>query len=362
LNAPLPLILIAGLTLLLPGRAQAQSTASAKGSLVITDRSGDTLEDSNGTPLNAPRGDIVSAALDYTADQIRLALQVSQPTDPATDPKWASDATFLWWPLDTTGDGKVDYVAQFSLDTRGLTGIVTRPDAPDGAPHVCEAQASYSASSGYVLGLQPSCVGSPSAISYRAIMYYDTDPGNDKAPVSIDTAPDKSLAGPVAVASTPSPASAAAPTTASTVSRPQTSGGPTAASVPAATTHPPSPAERAAQAPPSAAAPATSPSALGQPIPQASAPRRPSPFDTRASVATGPPVASTGQSPGSPPASLPSLSSKHTAASPGPLSPIEPIEEWKGTVALVAILAVLLAWAAQVMVLAQRRRLRTATL
>src|SRR5207302_235131 len=75
--------------------------------------------------------------------------------------------------------------------------------------------AAYSASSGYVLGLPPACLGAPKAISFRVTMYYDTKPNDDKAPVATDVAPDKGLAGPAAVASgatsTTSPASIASP-------------------------------------------------------------------------------------------------------------------------------------------------------
>jgi hypothetical protein len=364
LNAPLPLIFIAGLTLLFPGRAQAQeSGASTKASVVISDRSGDTVNDDDSAPLKAPPGDIVSAGVEYTPDQIKLTAQLSQPTDPLSDANWTSDSTFLEWALDTTTDGQPDYLAEFATEGGGMYGVVTRPTDAADAPPACQASlATYRASTGYVLGIPPACLGTPRAVTFRVTMYYDTNPGNDKAPVATDVAPDKGLAGPVAIASGTSPT--ATPASTPSPSGPQPSGAPTPGGGSTPTTGLPSSAEARGQATLSPGTPTAASAEPGPAAAQTSTSARSSPVGGHASAAASAQASSGKQSAPSPRVSLPASPSSDDTASPAALrgGPSQPFEERRGTVALVAILAALLAWAGLVMVLAQRRRLRTATL
>ena len=355
MNARLPLILIAGLTLLAPGRAQAQVAAgTATVPFVIADRSGDTVDDDGGAPVKAPRGDIVFTGMDYTADLVRLAARVAEQVDPATDASWSSDSTFLQWELDTTGDAKPDYVAQFAVANGSVYGIVTRPNDPDGAPPVCDASvAQYNtASSSYLLGLPLSCLGTPRAIAYRATMYYDTHPKDDRAPVARDVSPDNGFAGPVARVSQSGPAAAAAPG-ASSASGPPSTTSPSSASsaaAPGSTTDPADPF-------------ATAPSSTPPPSGSRATTRGPAPTTGRAtSNRAAPATSSTGRSSPEAAAGAPSVAGSHLdTVSPvaAPAGAGGPSQKGRGVVIGIAILAALLAWAGQLKFLAHRRRPRT---
>jgi hypothetical protein len=365
MKARLPLILIAGLTLLSPGRAQAQPTGPAPGSVVISDRAGDTVDDDSGAPLQAPHGDLVVTGLEYTADQVRLAARVAQPVDPATDAGWSGDGTFLQWELDTTGDARPDYVAQFAVENGSVYGVVTRPDDPDSAPPVCDASvAHYTASSTYLLGVPPSCLGSPPVMSYRATMYYDTDPGDDSAPIATDVSPDNGFAGPVGRASQPSPGTpAGAPGAPS-----RGGGGPSAGGPPSTSSPSPASGTTAPMSPGPPAAATTTDPGLFSPTPP---PRPGSPATTARPSSTtavrspdgrAPSTASTGRPPATA-ATSPSATGSHVDIAAPPMAPAVAggaVDDGRGAVVVIAAIAVALAWTGQVVVLAHRRRLRTA--
>jgi hypothetical protein len=124
-------------------------------------------------------------------------VQVKQPSDPRAGAKWA-DSTYLSWALDTNRDGKPEYEVQYYVDSGKLTGDVTRSGAPDSADPLCDvSSAKYDAATGYTVVVDPKCIGNPSDFSYRVTSYYDTKPGDDKATVGSDVAPDKGFGAPI---------------------------------------------------------------------------------------------------------------------------------------------------------------------
>lgn len=162
----------------------------------LDDPAGDPVVDGTDRRKAENRVDIVRARVAYTPSLIVLNLETAQNTDPASDPQWRSPSTFQSWELDVDGDGKADFDVQYLFDGETVAAGVSR--VGDGeTDSVCEAEARYW-SGGYAVGFDPACVGSPASFSYRAKMYFDTDPADADADVLTDTAPDGGLSRPVA--------------------------------------------------------------------------------------------------------------------------------------------------------------------
>jgi hypothetical protein len=173
-----------GATTVAAGVVQGASTST------ISDAAGDTVSNGTTTKLAVPQADLMATSATYGAGAITLTARVRQPSDPVAT-GWG-DSTFLTWQLDTNGDGKPDYDIQYYVDSGELVGDVTRTGTPDSAAPLCDASsATYAAATGYAVVVDPKCVGNPKAFSYRVRTYYDTRPGEDKAPVATDVVPDK---------------------------------------------------------------------------------------------------------------------------------------------------------------------------
>jgi hypothetical protein len=177
-----------------PKKTQAPSTTSGVWT-VIEDASGDTVVDDNGPPRANPRADIVQSRVANTTKAIGFAVKVAEPVDPLRDPNWASPATFVEWEVDTTGDGTPDFSVQYFVEGGKLVGGVYKAGNTAGQP-ACEAEAGYMSDS-YVAGVDPACLGSPTSLSYRASIFYGTDPKNENADVITDASPDGAMSGPV---------------------------------------------------------------------------------------------------------------------------------------------------------------------
>lgn len=164
----------------------------------LSDPPGDPVDADSGESFAEPRADITAASVEYQRSKITFRLQVSQPTDPKTDPGWPQEASAAAWGLDIDGDSQPDYLAAlYIVDQQGgqPEGEVAslREDKPS-----CPAAVSFSAANGYELSFEPACVGSPPSFRWGALMSYDTDPKSGNAPVALDVVPDgDTLAGPV---------------------------------------------------------------------------------------------------------------------------------------------------------------------
>jgi len=174
----------------------AAGVVSGASASAITDAVGDTVSNGTTTKVAVPQADLVAASATYRAGQITLTARVRQPSDPVAT-GWG-DSTFLTWQLDTNGDGKPDDDIQYYLDSGELVGDVTRTGTPDSAAPLCHvSSANYAAATGYTVVVDPKCVGNPNAFSYRVTTYYDTKPGDDKAPVATDVVPDTGFSAPI---------------------------------------------------------------------------------------------------------------------------------------------------------------------
>jgi len=180
-----------------PSTTGPPTPATTAGSRLVTDPAGDTFVSDSRKPITEPRADIVSAGATYAPGGVTFTLQVRQPDDPRTDPKWASDATYIAWDVDTNGDGRPDFEVQYSWDGKEFGGSVIHPGDDDSVPDVCEATSAGYGAAGYSVTIDPACLGNPAALSFSATTYYDTNPKDDNAPVASDVAPDGGMSFPV---------------------------------------------------------------------------------------------------------------------------------------------------------------------
>jgi hypothetical protein len=273
------LLLVTGL--LSPG------PAIAAGPAAITDPGGDTINRDTNAKLAAAAADIVSATIDSGASGIILSFRTQQLSNPATDPGWASGNTSASWQLDENGDGKVDDIISYSADPSapgGIAGDLTHWPGPNQPATKCSVPAGFDPVAGYTLTVTPTCVGKPTAVSYRVQVTYDTSPGAKKPPLAFDVAPDQGLAGPVAINVPTAPAAAPPP-----------------AGAPAPPAAGPEPGA-AAPAPPSSAAPAVKPAA--PPATRAAPKPTPSTAPARRPAASAPPAAAQPNAAPAPPGGL----------------------------------------------------------
>jgi hypothetical protein len=249
----------------------------------LTDPVGDVINRETNDKLQSPPTDIVSAAVDSTAQGIVLSFKTQEAPDPTTDAHWASPNTFVSWQVDNNGDGKVDNLIRFSLDRDAagkLVGDLTHWAGPGQPAQHCDVPATYNPETGYTLTINPSCMANPSAISYRVQLTYDTNPSGTKPPLAFDVVPDQGLAGPVPIvipttpAAAPPAAGAPAPGPNATPA-PGQAGAPTAAGpgaktpaaaakpAPKPAAKPAAPANRGAASAPTPATPSAAPASEG---------------------------------------------------------------------------------------------------
>jgi len=199
--------------LLLTG-ALSSRPAIAAGPGAITDAGGDTINRDTNAKLSAPAADIVSATVDSGPGGTVLSFTTRQMANPATDPGWASGNTSASWQLDENGDGKVDDIIGYSTDSSapgGIAGDLTHWPGGNQPATKCTVPAAFDPVAGYTLTVNPTCIGKPSAVTYKVQLTYDTSPGAKKPPLAFDVAPDQGLAGPVPIVVPTAPASAPPP-------------------------------------------------------------------------------------------------------------------------------------------------------
>ena len=160
------------------------------------DPAGDTFVDGTQDPIKEGRADIVRTRAVYQPGQINIAVQVEQPSDPTKDERWAAEATFVSWLVDTNGDTKPDFEVQYWFDEGALGGSVTRPGQPE-VEVVCEVNTASYGSTGYALTIPSSCLGDPASFSYRVKTHYDTNPKDENAAVASDVAPNGGMSFPI---------------------------------------------------------------------------------------------------------------------------------------------------------------------
>jgi hypothetical protein len=281
-------------------------SALAAGPAALTDPVGDVIDRNTNDRLPSARTDIVSAAVDSGAQGIVLSFKTQEMADPGADPNWGSLSTFVSWQVDSTGDGKVDDLIRFSADRDApgkIVGDLTHWSGPGQPAKHCAAVAAFNPAAGYTLTIDPTCIGSPAALSYRVQMTYDTKPGEAKPPLAFDVLPDQGLAGPVSLAIPTAPAAA-----------PPAPGDAPAPSAPPAGD--PAPTQAGAPSAPKSTAPAA------KPAPKPAAPKPAAPTPTRG------PAAAPAPKPATPPAGEP-----NALAATGPST-----TRWLGTLGGVLLL------------------------
>jgi hypothetical protein len=163
--------------------------------VALTDPAGDTFVDGSQKAIAEPRADIVRATAAYRPGVLGFVMQLQQPVDPRTDERWAGDATFALWSVDTNGDGQPDFEIQYYVVDGELGGVVSAPGSTD---TLCDIEAAYHPQGAYSAFVDPACLGNPASFSYRVTMYYDTNPKDDNADVASDVAPNGGMSFPVA--------------------------------------------------------------------------------------------------------------------------------------------------------------------
>jgi hypothetical protein len=210
-----------------------------------------------------PRADVTEASLEYAPGWIRMKVQVKQPTDPLKDPAW-SDRSDAEWALDTNADGKPEYTVEFATADKELYGAVFDVSKPDDKS-LCDADsARFTPEDGYVLVIDPKCIGNPKSLGYSVAIFFDTNPKDEKAPMATDRVPDqgfKEVAAPVQPGEAPPPSAPAAGTPTAPAQAPAAGGGTpvkpgAAAPAPRTAASAPSGASKTAPAPDATAAPA----------------------------------------------------------------------------------------------------------
>jgi hypothetical protein len=198
LKATAGALLLAG-ALLAPGWI---APAPAGAAVVdVTDATGDTLTDTIEDPIVAPMADIVATSADSRPEGVTLAFRVAQMADPMADRNWLSAFTSATWELDTSGDGKRDYIVDYYRDeeTGVLTADLDKAGAGRPADECTAAKPGYSPEAGYTVTVDPKCLGGANAFTYRMSLEYTLDAEDPSADVATDSIPDEGWSSSVAV-------------------------------------------------------------------------------------------------------------------------------------------------------------------
>jgi hypothetical protein len=229
-----------------------------------------------------PRADVTGASVEWAPGWIRMKVQVKQPTDPLKDPAW-SDRSDAEWALDTNNDGQPDFSVEFATHEGELYGAVFDMSKPDDKS-LCDADsAGFSPEDGYVLVVDPKCIGNPKTLGYSVAMFIDTNPKDENAPMATDRVPDQGFKQ-VAAPGQPGEAPGRAPASAGTPTAPAVA--PPAAPGQAAPKPGGAPAPRAPASSPGAPGPDTAGGDIGAPAPDAAAPAPSSPLASTGSPST----------------------------------------------------------------------------
>ena len=125
------------------GEAEAEvPDGRAADDLCAPDPTGDTFREGSGgdVPVDEPRADLVAFCASYD-DELRLEMEVAEPTDPASNPGW-EHGTALYWFIDTDGDG-YDQAVVYTAPEGDARAEVVRIDADGSEESLCDGEAAY---------------------------------------------------------------------------------------------------------------------------------------------------------------------------------------------------------------------------
>jgi putative cell wall-binding protein len=160
------LVAVALVTALLASPAGAAPTCFA-------DRASDTVRvaDGNRVAANLAAADLAEHCAELGRDAVTLTARTYEPTDPRTDPSWASPRTALTWTLETD---RASYTVRYGRNGDGVAAVVTDADGQ----RACDAAAGV-VDGRYVVEVDPACVGSPARLVVSLVFTYDADPGDE---------------------------------------------------------------------------------------------------------------------------------------------------------------------------------------
>ncbi len=133
---------------------------------------------------NEPRADVVSTSATYQAGAIVLSVRTAQPVNPTTDPQWDAENSIVTWFIDTTGDRKFDYTAEWGVDGGSLYADVYQGTAET---PTCTGTPSLGQDGSYVVSIPSSCLKNPGGFFWGGLMQYTPKGG---APAPTDRFPD----------------------------------------------------------------------------------------------------------------------------------------------------------------------------
>jgi putative cell wall-binding protein len=168
-------------------------TAPAGQARCVEDPAGDTMRESDDSPVDEPRADITRYCV-TSGPSASFHVSVAEPTDPASDAGWQR-ATFVGWFVDTDADGGGDYFIDFSLDAAGSDASADTAEVKRGSDEfvTCTVPAQRTATGFAVSGVEPGCFGGAGTVGAEVAMYYDTgsavayDEATDLAPGTIES-------------------------------------------------------------------------------------------------------------------------------------------------------------------------------
>jgi hypothetical protein len=148
-----------------PGSASA-AVAAADITATVTDPTGDTF------PTAEPRADLTAGSLSFGEGGPNVTVTVPGGTDPATDPNWDNEFSFIEWDIDTNNDdADFEYVIQaFNFEGEFVAVVFT-----SFGEFTCDATPEFlPASTMYIVSFDPSCIGNPGAARFFTAFVYDT--------------------------------------------------------------------------------------------------------------------------------------------------------------------------------------------
>lgn len=157
----------------------------------FTDPAGDEVSLEGNVAATEPRADIVEHCVDFGVDTLLLSVEVSTPTDPATDPNWAGSA--VGWFIDIDSDDNGEFFAQVSQNAD--TGVPeAKVDDRSTEPASTACDATYGFADGQIsVEIDVACIDDPESVGVSPGVIYDqrvSDPEGraifDKAPNGAD--------------------------------------------------------------------------------------------------------------------------------------------------------------------------------
>lgn len=178
-GALLALALLAGLAVAVPAAADTCFPDSANDTVLRPK----TDPDVEPRAANDARADLLRHCAVLTKEHLRLSARTATPTDPVTDPGWASAHTGLSWHIDTDLS---DEDPEFLVSFRRREGAASARVFDDAGAARCDGTASYDGAD-YGVVIEAACIGGATEIALGVSLSYDPAPDDPDAELYQDT-------------------------------------------------------------------------------------------------------------------------------------------------------------------------------